>query len=304
MQALIPARAGVDGPPPASRGRPSSAGTPRRAFQAALVAALLSALQPAGSTPARADVKPRVMDGVPLLPIPTYEEMGLPAFTMPTGTPSAGTDTPPGDTGTSAGDGTATDGTDSAAMAAMMSRGWGEAAAANAEMVGVTRVSVASACTIEAGGCQTLTRPGSISGTFQMRDDTYTAMINSAVTRNPGLAGKIDTGLAGKLDPANQSIAAAEYLRQGAEYLQAHQVSNPTVLDVRGYYNFGPGNAAAIAQAQDGELMSTQITGLTAAQFRANGIDPATTTVGQWRAGVTGKIGASAANAPVLLARS
>ena len=137
-----------------------------------------------------------------------------------------------------------------------------------------------------------------------MRDDTYTAMINSALARNPGLAGKIDTGLAGKLDPANQSIAAAEYLRQGAEYLQARDVRNPTVLDVRGYYNFGPGNAAAIAQASDGDLMSDQIRGLSAVQLKANGIDPATTTVGRWRASVINKIGTSAANSPVLLARS
>ncbi len=97
---------------------------------------------------------------------------------------------------------------------------------------------------------------------------------------------------------------AAEYERQGAEYLQAHQVANPTVLDVRGFYNFGPGNAAAIARAQNDELMSSQITGLTADQFKANGIDAATTTVGQWRASISSKIGQSAANSQVLLANS
>ena len=287
-----------------SRDRPRGLGGMQRWPVPRTVALLLAVRFFVAAGPVLADVRPQVMDGVPLLPIPTYEEVGLPPFTMPTGTPSAGTDTPPGDTGTSAGDGTATDGADSAAMAAMMSRSWGEVAAANAETVGVTRVSVASTCTIEAGGCQTLTRAGSISGTFQMRDDTYTAMINSALARNPGLAGKIDTGLAGKLDPANQSIAAAEYLRQGAEYLQAHQISSPTVLDVRGYYNFGPGNAVSIAQADDSALMSSQVSGLTAAQFKANGIDPAATTVGQWRASVVAKIGGSAANAPVLLTRS
>lgn len=102
------------------------------------------------------------------------------------------------------------------------------------------------------------------------------------------------------MDPATQSIAAAEYLRQGAEYLQAHQVANPTVLDVRGYYNFGPSNAAAIALADDNALMSSQIAGLTSAQLSANGIAAGTTTVGQWRANVTSKIGQTAAQAPVL----
>lgn len=286
------------------RDRPHGLGRMQRWPAPRTVALLLAVRFFVAAGPVLADVRPQVMDGVPLLPIPTYEEVGLPPFTMPTGTPSAGTDTPPGDTGTSTGDGTAADGADSTAMGVMMSRSWGEAAAANAEMVGVTRVSVASTCTIEAGGCQTLIRPGSISGTFQMRDDTYTAMINSAVARNPSLAANIVPGLAGKLDPATQSIAAAEYLRQGAEYLQVHDVQSPRVIDVRGYYNFGPGNAVSIARASDADLMSDQIRGLTAVQLRANGIEPEATTVGQWRASVTNKIGASAANAPVLLARS
>ncbi len=134
-----------------------------------------------------------------------------------------------------------------------------------------------------------------------MRDDTFTAMINAAVARDPNLATNIVPGLAGKLDPATQSIAAAEYLRQGAQYLQMHDVPNPSVLDVRGYYNFGPGNAVSLAQAPDTALMSAEITGLSASQFRLNGIDPTSTTVGQWRTSIAGKIGPSAAASPVLL---
>ncbi len=54
--------------------------------------------------PALADVIPETMNGVPFLPIPTYEEVGLPSFTMPTGTPSTGTNMPaPGSGGTPAG---------------------------------------------------------------------------------------------------------------------------------------------------------------------------------------------------------
>lgn len=260
---------------------------------------------------ASADVRPQTMDGPPLLPIPTYEEVGLPPFVMPTGTPLFMPNTPPGNGSPEPGGGGSTgggsgDGAGSVSMTSMMSRSWGEAASQNAQAVGITPVALAATCQIEAGGCQTNPRSNSttITGTFQMRDDTYTAMINSALQRNPSLAANAVPGLAGKLDPATQSIAAAEYLRQGAEYLVAHRVPNPTVLDVRGYYNFGPGNAASIARAQDNELMSAQVSGLTAAQFRLNGINPASTTVGEWRAGVINKIGESAARASVLTTQS
>ncbi len=136
-----------------------------------------------------------------------------------------------------------------------------------------------------------------------MLDSTYTAMMNSALARNPSLAASIVPGLAGKLDPATESIAAAEYLRQGAVSLQGNNVSNPTVLDVRGYYNFGPGPAAAVAQAPTGSYMSDLVS-LSPAGYKGNGIVPGVTTVGDWRANVANKIGASAASAPVLLSRT
>ena len=253
------------------------------------------------ATPASADPTPQTMNGVPLLPIPAFEEVGMPAFTMPTGTPSIPPQLPePSGTNTN----NPADGSDSAAMASMMSRSWGEAAAQNAEAVGVTAVSVAAACTLESNCTANPGGTGTISGAFQMTDSSFTASLNAALARDPNLAATIVPGLAGKLDPATQSIAAAEYLRQGAEYLQAHDVPNPSVLDVRGFYNFGPGNAAAIAGAADSDVMSYQVEGLTAAQFRANGITPGVTTVGEWRASVTSRIGASAANSPVILTRS
>ena len=275
-----------------------------------LPAATLAATALIGSGGAVADVRPETMNGPPLLPIPTYEEVGLPTFTMPTGTPTAQEPEPSGGTasggGTPSGTGATGTGAESRSMTSMMSRSWGEAAAQNAQAVGITPVALAATCQIEAGGCQTNPQSNSttITGTFQMRDDTYTSMINAALARNPSLAANAVPGLAGKLDPATQSIAAAEYLRQGAVYLQSRDISNPTVLDVRGYYNFGPGNAATIAQAQDSDIMSSRIAGLSDANFRANGIIPGVTTVGQWRASVSNKIGQTAALAPVLLTRS
>lgn len=229
---------------------------------------------------------------------------------MPEGTPLFMPNTPPGNGSPGPEGGGSTegggDGSDSRSMTSMMSRSWGEAASQNAQTVGITPVALAATCQIEAGGCQTNPQSSSttITGTFQMRDDTYTAMINAAVARNPTLAANIVPGLAGKLDPATQSVAAAEYLRQGAVYLQSKDIANPTVLDVRGYYNFGPGNGASIAQAQDSSLMSSRITGLSEASLRANGIIPGVTTVGEWRASVSNKVGQTAALSPVLLSRS
>lgn len=275
-----------------------------------LPAATLAAMAVLGNDGAIAGIRPETMNGPPLLPIPTYEEVGLPAFTMPAGTPTEQEPEPGGGTasggGTPSGTGAAGTGADSRSMSSMMSRSWGEAASQNAQAVGINAVALAATCQIEAGGCQTNPQSNSttITGTFQMRDDTYTAMINAALARNPSLAANAVPGLAGKLDPATQSIAAAEYLRQGAVYLQSRDISNPTVLDVRGYYNFGPGNGATIAQAQDSDIMSSRIAGLSDVNFRANGIIPGVTTVGQWRASVSNKIGQTAALAPVLLTRS
>jgi hypothetical protein len=283
-----------------------------RPFHAALLASAAVALAMAGGSRARADVTAEQMNGVPLLPIPTYEETGLPAFTMPVGVTALDASTPTdgsATTGTgSVGDGTGTgstgDGAGSQSMTSMMSRSWGEAASQNAQTVGITPVSLAATCQIEAGGCQTNPASSSttITGTFQMLDSTYTAAMNSALARNPSLAANVVPGLAGKLDPATESIAAAEYLRQGAVSLRNNGIASPTVLDVRGYYNFGPGGGAAIAQAAPTALMS-ELVPLTAAGYKGNGIIPGVTTVADWRSKVTSVVGSSAASAPVLIAK-
>ena len=112
---------------------------------------------------------------------------------------------------------------------------------------------------------------------------------------NPDLAAQMTT----KNDPASQSIAASRYLLDGAQNLQSAGVANPTTLDVRGYYQFGPANGAGLAMAPDNQLMTTTLAGLSARTLAANNIT-SNTTVGQWRASVTNKIGAAAAQ-PVLL---
>ena len=70
------------------------------------------------------------------------------------------------------------------------------------------------------------------------------------------------------------------------------------MLDVRGYYNFGPANGEALGMANNNETMSQVLSGLSAQTLAANGITPGET-VGQWRASVSAKIG-NAAGQPVL----
>ena len=258
---------------------------------------LVVALLCAASGQAVADPQPAIWSGVPQQVIPTYAEVGLGSFSMPTGTNSlqggstgsgSGTGTSPG-TGTSSGSG-------SSALNTMLAQSWGAAASANATALGITPASLATTCVMESG-CQNVSGSGTIAGAFQMSASTYTSMLNAAIQQDPNLAQNIVPGFAGQMDPATESIAASEYMLQGAQTLQNDGVVNPTALDVRGYYNFGPAAGAAIAQADPG-IPIADLVNLTPAQLQANGITSGET-VGQWRAGVTAKLG-TAASVPVL----
>lgn len=67
-----------------------------RTSRMVLPVAVLTAMAFIGTGRSLADVRPETMNGPPLLPIPTYEEVGLPMFVMPSGTPSTVPTTPPG----------------------------------------------------------------------------------------------------------------------------------------------------------------------------------------------------------------
>lgn len=183
----------------------------------------------------------------------------------------------------------------SSALDTMMAQSWGQTAASNANALGVNPSALAATCVLESGCSANVGGTGTISGAFQMSNGTYAETVAAVQASNPQLASQIGS----KNDPASQSIAAAQYLRQGALALQNADVANPTTLDVRGYYQFGPANAAAVAQAPDNQLMASILTGLPSSALAGNNITSATT-VGQWRQTVTSKIG-SAASQPVLL---
>lgn len=241
---------------------------------------------------ALADPYPVTFHGVPAQVIPYVGEQGAPLFTPGTGTFLGNDPTSP----VSGSDPTSGDGSP---LDAMLAQSWGAAASADAQLLGVSPSAVAATCEMESGCASSTGSGGTISGTFQMLDSTYSQMIENAEARDPSLTASVVPGEAGKLDPVSESIAASEYLREGAVALESPNIPSPTVLDVRGYYNFGPSNASAIANASDTALMSDAAPNLTDAQYKANGITPETT-VGEWRATVTGKIGSTASD-PVLI---
>jgi hypothetical protein len=234
------------------------------------------------------------MSGAPVQVQPYVSEPGVPSFTVPTGSP-----TPPLDTGGGIGasTGTASNVGGSDPLNTMLGTSWGSAAVSNAEALGVNPSALAATCVLESG-CQNVGGSGSITGAFQMTSATYTAMINQALADDPGLASSIVPGLAGQSDPSTQSIAASEYLSQAAQALQSAGVSNPTLLQARGYYNFGP-SGAALALADDSELMSQAMPNVSQTTFSNNGVTPGET-VGQWKSAVSAKIG-SAANQSVIM---
>lgn len=261
--------------------------------QAFAVALLAGVSGIAGASPA-----PVTMNGVPEQVIPAVPEVGLGSFTMPTGTSSIGSD------GSSSTETRSKDTATGVALSGisydtMMAQSWGALAASNAQTLGVNPVAVAATCVVESG-CQNVTGSGSITGAFQMMNSTYTAAMSSAVAEHPELASAATSGLAGQNDPATQSIAAAQYLKEAAQNLQTNGVSNPTVLDARGYYNFGPTYGSALAKADGSAPMSDVLSGMSSRTLAANGIS-STTTVQQWRDSVAAKTGPSAASQFVLI---
>jgi hypothetical protein len=232
---------------------------------------------------------PATLNGPPVQVQPVYPEPGIPLITINPGTMNPFSDWS-GDTGGATGGGNGDQA--STALSTMLATTWGAQAVNNANALGVNASALAATCVLESG-CQNVSGSGSIAGAFQMSASTYTAMINQALSQDPSLAGQIVPGLAGQMDPATESIAASEYLLEGAQALENAGITNPTVLQVRGYYNFGPQGGLALASAPSTESMSNVLSMYTPAQLAASGITSGET-VGQWQSGVSAKIGDAA----------
>jgi hypothetical protein len=252
--------------------------------------ALMLPLLADSSWKAIAEPVPQFPRGLPAQVRPVYMEPGLPEFSFPSGGGGQGTGS--GGSGSGSSDTTSGD-LGGVGRNRLLANEWGAEAIAASEELGVYGTALGATCVLE--GCKNVPpkEGGTISGWYQMRDDTFLESVKSAVKDTPSLSSKVVSGLAGKGDPVTQSIAAAEYLKQGAKSLQRAHVANPTVLDTRSYYQFGPRYGAAVATANESRNMREVLAGTSEATFNANRIS-STMTVGEWRQTIVKKIGSSA----------
>jgi hypothetical protein len=114
--------------------------------------------------------------------------------------------------------------------------------------------------------------------------------LNPALAADPSLASEVVQGAAGMTDPVTEAIAASGYLMQANQALAGDNIANPTVIDTRSYYEFGPTYGANVATAAPTALMSSIVP---QSMLTANNISP-TETVAQYQASVAAKIGNSA----------
>lgn len=238
------------------------------------------------------------LSGAPVQVIPYVNEPGAPEISIAPGTlnPLAGDD------GSNTGSGSGSSGSvggnvgDADVIATMLGTDYGAAAVANAQSVNVNPAALAATCVMETTTCTSSTSGGSgAQGPFQMYPAAYQEGLATALAANPSLASQIVQGSAGMNDPTTEAIAASGYLMQAAQSLQNAGISDPTVLQARSYYNFGPTYGPQVAQAGSDVAMSSL---LPASYLSQNGIS-ANETVGQWNASVAAKIG-NAANQSVL----
>ena len=223
---------------------------------------------------------------VPIQVTPYASEPGVPTVTITSSSNPLGGDGDP-TTGTSTG--TSTSAGSSDALDTLLAQSWGSAAVSEAEAVGVNPSALAATC-VEESGCTNAGTNGTATGAFQMQPAAFQDGLQTALAADPALASQVVQGAAGQSDPATEAIAASGYLMQAAQTLQADNISNPTVLDTRSYYEFGPTYGAAVATASPTALMSSVVP---SQYLSGNGIS-STETVAQYQAAVASKIGNAA----------
>lgn len=236
----------------------------------------------------------QTLNGPPVQVQPYVQEPGVPNVTIMLGTPNPFGALGDGGTGGTGGDGSSGGGS-SDALNTMLGTPWGAQSAADAQSLGVNPSALAATCVLESG-CGTNVGDGSgAQGVFQMYPAAYQEGLNTALAANPALASQIVPGAAGMNDPVTESIAASGYLMQANQSLQSAGITNPTVVDARGYYEFGPTAGTRIATSSGDTLMSSVVP---ASYLSSNNI-PANTTVSQWQASVAAQVG-NAANQTVI----
>ena len=229
------------------------------------------------------------LNGAPVQVTPYLPEPGMPEITIPVGTPNTAT------SGTGSGSGATSSTSGSDALDTMLAQSWGTSAIANAQALGVNPSALAATCVIESGCGANVGNGSGAQGAFQMYPAAFQDGLQTALAADPSLASEIVQGSAGMNDPTTEAIAASGYLMQANQSLQTAGVSDPTVLDARSYYEFGPTYSSEIASSSTDTPLSSI---LPASFLSTNGIS-ATETIAQWQSSVSSKIG-NAANQSVL----
>ena len=191
------------------------------------------------------------LNGPPVQLQPYVSEPGVPTITVTLGTPNPFGGLSGGTAGTGVGgSGSGGSGGSSDPLNTMLGTSWGAQAAAAAQALGVNASAVAATCVLESGcGANLGSGSGGAQGVFQMYPAAFNEGLQTALAANPALASQIVQGAAGMNDPVTEAIAASGYLMQANQALQSAGMSNPTVLDARSYYEFGPQYGIAVAQA-------------------------------------------------------
>jgi hypothetical protein len=249
------------------------------------------------TTAAIAQTSSLLTGGPPVQVVPYMPEPGVPQLVITPGTanPFAGADGSGGNGSGLGGTGGNVGGSD--ALSTMMDTSWGVTAVGNATSLGVNPSALAATCVLESGCSQPAGGSGA-QGIFQMFPAAFQEGLQTALAANPSLASQIVQGSAGMNDPTTEAIAASGYLMQGASALANSGVSDPTVVQVRGYYQFGPADGTSLANASPDATLGSVLQHTSAATLAANGLSPSMT-VAQYQATVAAKVG-SAANQSVL----
>ena len=235
------------------------------------------------------------LSGAPVQLQPYVSEPGVPTVSVAVGTPNpfGGLDGGDGSGSDSSGGSGGGNSGSSDALNTMLGTSWGATAAANAQSIGLNASALAATCVVESGCGANVGSGSGAQGVFQMYPAAFQEGLQTALAANPALASQIVLGSAGMNDPTTEAIAASGYLIQANSALQNAGVSDPTVLDARSYYNFGPQNGSQLALASPSEPVSQAMPNVSQATLTANGITPGET-VAQWQASVTSKIGSAA----------
>ena len=260
-------------------------------FPRLLVAVCVAAISMEGGRAAFAQTTSLLSNGPPVGVVPCVNEPGVPPLTLTPGTatPFPGADGSGGNGLSGAGGTGGGDLGDSDALSTLLGTSWGATAIGNAAALGVNPSALAATCVLKSGCSQPAAGSGA-QGVFQMFPAAFQEGLQTALAANPSLASQIVQGSAGRNDPTTGAIAASGYLMQANTALQDAGISNPTVLDARSYYEFGPTYGTQVARANSNATMGS----LLPSNFLSNNNIPASETVAQWQASVAAKIGNAA----------